>query len=45
MNGDVTVKDKTGIIVRIPYTLLKNAKPNGKSEEATKESTKDVTKQ
>ncbi|MEI6774881.1 MAG: hypothetical protein WCL18_09250 [bacterium] len=41
MNGDVTIKNKDGMIVRIPYTTISKVKLNGKSEE----STKDVTPQ
>ena len=41
MNGDVTIKNKDGMIVRIPYTTISKIKLNGKPEE----STKDVTKQ
>jgi hypothetical protein len=42
MNGDVTVKTKDGgMIVRIPYTTIKKVTLPGKSDE----SSRDVTKQ
>lgn len=41
MNGDVTIKNKDGMIVRIPYTTISKIKLNGKPDETTK----DVTKQ
>lgn len=41
MNGDVTIKNKDGMVVRIPYTTISKIKLNGKPEE----STKDVTQQ
>lgn len=40
MNGDVTVKTKDGVILRIPYTTIKTIKPwSYKPEEATKDVT------
>jgi ribosomal protein S3AE len=42
MNGDVSVKTKDGMNIRIPYTTITKIKlANSKPEE----STKDVTKQ
>jgi len=37
MNGDVTVKTKDGITVRIPYTTIKKVKLPSKWEETTHE--------
>lgn len=37
MNGDVTVRTKEGVTVRIPYTTIKKVKLPSKSEEATEE--------
>lgn len=35
MNGDVTVKTKDGVIVRIPYATITKVKFPSKSEETT----------
>jgi len=37
MNGDVSVKTKEGMTIRIPYTTIKKVKIPGKSEESTKQ--------
>jgi hypothetical protein len=39
MNGDVTVRTKEGMTVRIPYTTIKKIKIPTKSEESTEEIT------
>jgi hypothetical protein len=44
MNGDVTVKNKDGMIVRIPYTTISKIKLNGKPEESTKDVTRQTNK-
>lgn len=41
MNGDVTIKNKDGMIIRIPYTTISKIKLDGKPDETTK----DVTRQ
>jgi len=35
MNGDVTVRTKDGVMVRIPYTTIKKVKLPSKPEENT----------
>ena len=35
MNGDVTIKTKDGVIVRIPYTTIKKIKLPSKPEDTT----------
>lgn len=44
MNGDVTVKTKDSVIVRIPYTVIKKIKLPLKPEESTKEVATSVEK-
>lgn len=43
MNGDVTVRTKDGVTVRIPYTTIKKVKLPSKSEETTEEVASTVT--
>ncbi len=44
MNGDVTVRTKEGVTVRIPYTTIKKVKLPSKWEETTQEITGDEKK-
>ena len=37
MNGDVTVRTKDGVTVRIPYTTIKKVKIPSRSEETTEQ--------
>ncbi len=45
MNGDVTVKTKEGVTVRIPYTTIKKVKLPSKPEESTEEVVEKLEKQ
>jgi hypothetical protein len=44
MNGDVTVRTKEGVTVRIPYTTIKKVKIPTKPEESTEQVTEKQNK-